>query len=454
MIGQSSWAVTTPRPDFQWLAENPARLGLELDDQGKLSCDGVALASVAERFGTPTYLYSLSAIAKRYQELSEALAGCDATICYALKANSNLAIVSELAKRGAGADVVSGGELARVLRAGVSPDKIVFSGVGKNNEELTQAIQVGILSINVESIGEIERVSRIAQSLGKTARISLRLNPDVDAKTHPYLATGVLGSKFGIDMQDAHQAAQAAIDAAGVSLVGLACHIGSMVQEAEPYLLCVERMTAMLEDLRAKGVKIEHLDLGGGLGIPYKDGDPELAPTQWGAALCDMAKRLGVRLVVEPGRYLVGNCGVLLTRAIGTKRSGDKDYLVVDAAMNDLIRPTLYGAYHGIVRDPLPPLDSPTSPWEVVGSVCECGDFLAAQRAMPSPKAGELFVLLSAGAYCMTMASNYNTRPLPAEVLASEGRMSCVRPRQHLDDILGAECELSWEDPNPSTVQG
>lgn len=420
-----------------------------MDDAGHLSSDGVSVQAVAQRFGTPTYLYSLSAIQGRYQALASALSDCDATICYALKANSNLAIISELAKLGAGADVVSGGELHRVLAAGVKPEKIVFSGVGKNEAELAQAIEAGILSINAESVGEIDRISKIAQRLGKTARISLRLNPDVDPKTHPYLATGVLGSKFGIDMQDAKHAAQRAVQAPGLKLVGLACHIGSMVQEAEPYLLCVERMTEMLEDLREHGVQIEHLDLGGGLGIPYKDGDPEVTPARWGKALCEMANKLNVKLVVEPGRYLVGNCGVLLTRGIGTKRSGNKDYLVVDAAMNDLVRPALYGAYHGIVPDPLPAMDVETSPWEVVGPVCECGDFLASERQLAQPQEGELFVLLSAGAYCMTMASNYNSRPFPAEVLAFRGQLSCVRPRQKIEDILDAECELSWSDPNP-----
>lgn len=439
--------MTVPRPDFQWLATRPERFGLKVDAQGRLSCEGVALSDVAERFGTPTYLYSLSFIQERYQELAQALSGCDATICYALKANSNSAIVSALAKLGAGADVVSGGELQRVRRAGVLPDKIVFSGVGKNDEELRSAIQVGILSINAESTQEIERISKIATQLGKTARVSLRLNPDVDAKTHPYLATGVLGSKFGIDMQDAMPAAMLAMRSPGVELVGLACHIGSMVQDAEPYLICVERMTSMLQALRAQGLKLEHLDLGGGLGIPYKDGDPEVTPSQWGQALSKMATELGVRLVVEPGRYLVGNGGVLLTRAIGTKQSGDKRYLVVDAAMSDLIRPTLYGAYHGIVPDPLPPMDAPTQAWEVVGPVCECGDFLAEGRSMADPAPESLFVVLSAGAYCMSMASNYNTRCMPAEVLAGQGRMSCVRPRQQLDDLLAAECEISWESP-------
>lgn len=441
----------TSRPDFQWLAQCPSRFGLEIKEDGHIACDGVDLEAVAQRFGTPTYVYSLSFIQARYQELAQALAGCDATICYALKANSNAAIVSSLAQLGAGADVVSGGELERVMRAGVPPSKIVFSGVGKSNEELRAAIRVDILSINAESIEELERISQVATQLGKTARVSLRLNPDVDAKTHPYLATGLLGSKFGIDMQDAMRAVRRAIELPGLQLVGLACHIGSMVQDAEPYLLCVERMSSVMRELKAQGVKLEHLDLGGGLGIPYKDGDPEVSPGRWGKALCEMAQELGVRLVVEPGRYLVGNGGVLLTRAIGTKQSGDKNYLVVDAAMNDLIRPTLYGAYHGIVPDPVPAADIKTDAWEVVGPVCECGDFLAVERQMAEPDPQGLYVLLSAGAYCMSMASNYNTRKLPAEVLLGQGKMSCVRPRQRLEDILGAECEIAWEGPEDSS---
>lgn len=437
--------MSSTRSDHQWLRESPERFGLSLQGS-QLYCDGVSLEELAQRFGTPTYVYSISAIQARFRELSDSLKGCDATICYALKANSNQAVISTLAQQGAGADVVSGGELLRVLRAGVSPNKIVFSGVGKRDEELAAAVQAGILSINVESVGEIARVEAVARKLGKKARVSLRLNPDVDPKTHPYLATGVLGSKFGIDMQDAADAADQVIASQGLSLVGLACHIGSMVQDAEPYLLCVDRMASMLRELRSRGVEIEHLDLGGGLGIPYRDGDSELAPLRWGQSLSIMAQSLGVKLVVEPGRYLVGNSGLLLTRAIGTKSSGNKRYLVVDAAMNDLLRPALYNAYHGIVKVPLPSNDAPIQNWEVVGPVCECGDFLAHDRPMVDCESGDLLVVLSAGAYCMTMASNYNSRPLPAEVLVKDGQFSCVRPRQSIEALLDAEQKPRWEE--------
>lgn len=441
--------------DDEFFRKQPERFGLRIVED-RLYCAGVALESVVAKLGTPTYVYNLDAMVARYRRVAQALraampegsatqtAGEDPLVCYALKANSNLSVLSALAKAGAGADVVSGGELSRALAAGVSADRIVYSGVGKQDFEIDAAIAAQINSINIESIEEIDLVQARARAAGRRARVSLRVNPDVDPNTHPYLATGLLGSKFGIAMNDALAACERVVAAQELELVGLACHIGSMVTTAEPYLICIRRMEGLIRTLRERGVQLSQLDIGGGLGIVYQPGEPELAVETWAAPLAVAAQQLGLRLVVEPGRYLVGNCGVLLTRVLGRKESSDGAYVIVDAAMNDIIRPALYQAYHAVIADPLPAAEAEIQAFNVVGPVCECGDFIAHERPMALPQNGQTLAVLSAGAYCFTMASNYNTRPLAAEVVVSGDRFEVARPRQKVEELLAAERRVEF----------
>lgn len=408
--------------------------------------DDVPLAQLAQEVGTPTYAYSVSQIEARHDALAAAVRQRPTTLCYAVKANSALAVLRLLARRGAGADIVSGGELTRALRAGIPADRIVFSGVGKRSDEIDAAIAAGLRSINLESVEELDQVAARARALGRTASVSLRVNPDIDPRTHPYLATGLQKAKFGIAMADALAVARRAHEEPALRLRGLGCHIGSQITEVEPFADSVVRVRSLIEALAAEGIHVTQLDLGGGQGIAYRPEDPRLDVAAWGRAVMEAMAGLEVDLVLEPGRFIVANAGVLLTRVLVRKQGERKRFVIVDAAMNDLIRPALYQAYHVItpVRLPAHRRDAPTETVDVVGPVCESGDFLALDRALPVAETGDVLAILSAGAYGMVMASNYNTRPLPAEVLVHGERFDVIRPRQTVEELLAAERVPDW----------
>ncbi|MBC8067834.1 MAG: diaminopimelate decarboxylase, partial [Deltaproteobacteria bacterium] len=395
------------------MAARAERFGLTLEaDSARLR--GVELAELARAVGTPTYVYDAVGIRGRLAELRRALGSGkggvpDPLVCYAVKANSSQAVLRVLAREGAGADIVSGGELARALAAGIPPQRIVFSGVGKTDDELDAAIAAGIRSINIESAEEFGRVSARAAAAGRSVPVSLRLNPDVDPDTHPYLATGLRTSKFGIPMIQALELALRAHRDVNLRLVGLACHIGSQIVEASPYRESVMQLRSIVVALREQGVTLAQLDLGGGLGVAYRPGEPDLDVRAWGQAVRVETDELGLQLLVEPGRWLVAEAGILLTRVLGHKRGEGSAFLIVDAAMNDLLRPALYEAYHAVVPARRVAADATLSVMDVVGPVCECGDFLALARALPSVENGELMMVMGAGAYGMTMASTYNT---------------------------------------------
>ncbi|MBZ5714982.1 diaminopimelate decarboxylase [Nannocystis pusilla] len=436
-------------PDHTAVFAAPERWGLRVQPAGpgraaRLAVEDVALADVAAAVGTPTYVYGAGEIAARFQALARACRSHPTLIGYAVKANSSQAVLTHLARLGAGADIVSGGELRRALVAGVPADKIVFSGVGKLDAELDAAIAAGVRSINIESVEELERVAARAHALGRVASIALRLNPDIDPDTHPYLATGLRESKFGIAMSDAAALATRARALPDLRLVGLACHIGSQILDESPFLASFERLSGLVRALRADGAPLRQLDLGGGMGITYAPGDRELDVERLGAALTAAVAPLGLELVLEPGRYLVGSAGVLLTRVVGRKRNGERDFVIVDAAMNDLLRPALYGAYHPIVPVDLAAGERPPIRADVVGPVCECGDFLAQDRLLSPAGPGELLAVLAAGAYGMAMASTYNSRPLAAEVLVHGSEFAVTRARKTVDDLIADEQVPAW----------
>jgi diaminopimelate decarboxylase len=444
--GKAAIVSETPRaaaPDLAWVLEGArGRFALRYRAQAAF-VEEVALAEVAAAVGTPTYVYGADHVQRAYRGLADALAPVCALVCFAIKANSSQAILRLLARAGAGADIVSGGELARALAAGFDPGRILFSGVGKTEREIDAAIAAGVRSVNVESAGELALVSQRAQAAGRTVPVTLRVNPDVDPDTHPYLATGLRESKFGIPMSEALELALAASAMPGLRLVGVACHIGSQIADASPFLDSIDRLRSLVVALRERGVAIELLDLGGGLGIPYAPGDPEVDVAAWSRAVIEAVRGLGVAVAIEPGRHLVGNAGVLLTRVLGLKIAEGRRFVIVDAAMNDLLRPALYEAYHAIV--PVAIEDgAPIEVADVVGPVCECGDFLAKDRALGRPKPGDLLAVLGAGAYGMSMASTYNTRPLAAEVLVHGDRFDVVRARKSVEELIADERVPEW----------
>jgi len=402
----------------------------------QLHCEGVAANSVAERFGTPTYVYSRAAILENYQRLASALSQMPGFICYSVKANSNLRILSLLRELGAGFDIVSGGELARVLRAGADPGRVVFSGVGKTAAEIDAGLAAGILMFNVESAGELEVIEARARAWGKRAHVSVRVNPDVVAETHPYISTGQIIHKFGVPKEEAVELYRRAAASEHLKVRGVACHIGSQILEVEPFLIALEEILSVAQGLRAEGIEVEFLDLGGGYGIRYADERP-LAIDQLMDGLAARLRGTTYRLIIEPGRALVGDAGVLLTRVLYVKRSQQKNFVVVDAGMNDLMRPTLYGSYHEIVPVERRPGERLTA--DVVGPLCETGDFLAQDRAMPDVRPGDLLAILTVGAYGYVLASNYNTRPRPAEVLVDGTKVELIRPRERLEDLMAGE---------------
>ncbi len=403
---------------------------------GLLCVEAVSLEAIAERHGTPCYVYSAAAIEAAYREYEQALRGHAALVCYSVKANSNLAVLALLARLGAGFDIVSGGELARVLAAGGDPTKVLFSGVGKSEAEIEQAISSNVGCINVESAPELERVDRIAQRLRRRAPIALRINPDIDARTHPYISTGLRENKFGVAFEEAEALYRRAASLAGLEVVGIGCHIGSQLLSAAPLAEAVGRIAALADRLAAGGLRLRHIDIGGGIGIRYKDERPEPIGAFLDAALGVLAGR-SETIVVDPGRSIVGNAGVLLTRVEYVKRGTARSFLVVDAAMNDLLRPALYGAWHD-VRPVRQRLDAPPATFDVVGPVCESGDFLAKERALAAAE-GDLLAILSAGAYGMSMSSNYNSRPRPAEVLVEGSRFRLVRQREPVASLFALE---------------
>jgi diaminopimelate decarboxylase len=401
-----------------------------------------ALAPLAQQFGTPLFVYSRAAMRDALASYQAALAGRRHLICYAMKANSSLAVLQTFAEAGCGFDIVSGGELQRVLAAGGNADKVVFSGVGKSRAEMRQALEAGVRCFNVESSGELQRLDEVARSLGRRARVSLRVNPDVDAGTHPYISTGLKANKFGIAHAEALAAYRLAASLPGLEVVGIDCHIGSQITQIAPYLDALDRLLDLVEAVEAAGIPIHHVDVGGGLGITYTDEQPPAAAELVSALLQRLdARGHGAReLLFEPGRSLVGNAGVLLTEVMylkpGNTDDGGKNFCIVDAAMNDLMRPAMYEAWMGI--EPCEQRDAPPLVWDVVGPVCESGDWLGRERSL-AVQPGDVLAVLSAGAYGMAMASNYNTRPRAAELMLDGERVHLIREREAVASLYAAE---------------
>ncbi|WP_095199695.1 diaminopimelate decarboxylase [Mesorhizobium carmichaelinearum] len=412
---------------------------------GVLHAEDVAIPDIAAQVGTPFYCYSTATLTRHYRVFAQAFAGLDTLVCYAMKANSNQAVLRTLAKLGAGADVVSEGELRRALAAGVPAGKILFSGVGKTAREMDFALEAGILCFNVESEPELELLSARAVALGKVAPISLRINPDVDAKTHKKISTGKAENKFGIAWQRARQVYARAATLPGIKITGIDTHIGSQITELQPFDDAFALLVDLVGTLRADGHAIEHVDLGGGLGIPYRvDNNPPPLPDAYAQIVRKHVTKLGLKVMFEPGRLIVGNAGILVSEVIFVKEGDAKNFLVVDAAMNDLIRPTLYDAFHDIKPVVQPPADTPRMMVDVVGQVCETGDYLGVDRDLPRLKAGDLVAVSTAGAYGAVQAGTYNTRLLVPEVLVDGDRFHIVRPRLTYDDLIGLDSVPDW----------
>jgi diaminopimelate decarboxylase len=399
--------------------------------QDSLHAENVPLQEIANRHGTPCYVYSRAALESGYRQFAEALKGREHLVCYAVKANPNLAILNLFARLGAGFDIVSGGELQRVLAAGGTAGKVVFSGVGKSEAEMRMALEAGILCFNVESPSELDRLNAVASSMGKVAPISLRVNPDVDAKTHPYISTGLKQNKFGVAYVEAFDLYRKAASMPHLRITGIDCHIGSQLTEVSPFIAAAEKVLALVDKLKAAGIALEHIDLGGGLGICYADETPPSIAAYAQALLVALQGR-SEKLIVEPGRVLVGNAGVLLTRVEYLKHGEEKNFAIVDAAMNDLMRPALYDAFHTI--QPVRKTGAAGQEYEIVGPVCETGDFLGHARRI-SVAAGEVLAVMSAGAYGMSMSSNYNTRPRAAEVMVDGAVTHLVRERETVSQL-------------------
>lgn len=403
----------------------------------QLFIDGCCLEDLAAQWGTPLYVYSRRSMVGQLQAYQEALRGRDHLVCYAMKANSTLAVLQVLAQAGCGFDIVSGGELERVLAAGGDPGRTVFSGVGKTRSEMRRALEAGVKCFNVESAAELEVLSEVAQAASRTAAVSIRVNPDVDAKTHPYISTGLKNNKFGVAHEQALASYLRAAALPGLRVCGIDCHIGSQIVDIEPYLDALDRLLDLVEALEENGLHIEHLDLGGGLGITYTDETPPTPEDFIGRLLRRLdARGHGQRqLIFEPGRSVVGNAGVLLTQVLYLK-PGPRNFCVVDAGMNDLVRPAMYEAWMGI--EPCATREGEAAMWDVVGPVCESGDWLGKDR-MLNVQSGDVLAILSAGAYAMSMASNYNSRPRPAELMVDSGRVQVIRERESLQHLMSGE---------------
>ncbi len=413
---------------------------------GVLHAEDVSLKALAEEVGTPFYCYSSATLERHYKVMQDAFAGTDHLICYAMKANSNQAVIRTMAELGAGMDVVSEGELRRALAAGVPARKIVFSGVGKTAREMALALREGIACFNVESEPELELLSEVAKRVGQRATVSIRVNPDVDAKTHHKISTGKAEDKFGVSYKRAREVYARAASLPAIDVAGIDMHIGSQITELEPFAKAFRLMGELTEELRKDGHNIRHLDLGGGLGVPYRGtNDVPPHPDEYAAMVRRALGHLNLKFILEPGRMIVGNAGVLVSRVIYVKDGTEKHFVIQDAAMNDLIRPTLYDAYHEII-----PVDEAASGEtmlaDVVGPVCESGDYLAKGRTLPKVEPGDLLATLTAGAYGAVQAGTYNTRPLVAEVLVKDGKWALVRPRQSYEELIGLDRLASWQD--------
>lgn len=407
---------------------------------GSLLAEAISLERIARRFGTPCYVYSRAEMERNYRAFARELVGRDALVCYSVKANSNLAVLALMARLGAGFDIVSGGELARVQAAGGDPHKVVFSGVGKSEAEIEQALRTGVLCLNLESEGELERVAAVAGRLGTRAPVAFRVNPDIDARTHPYISTGLKSNKFGVPYARAERLYRKAARMRQVRVIGVGCHIGSQMLDPAPLAAAVRRIAALAERVMRAGIPLQHIDIGGGFGIRYRR--ERVAPIGHFVASC--VKALAGRkeaLILDPGRSIVGNAGVLLTRVEYVNQTGAKKFLVVDAAMNDLVRPALYGAWHDVL--PVRKKRGKAAVYDVVGPICESADFLAQRRKLVA-RPGDLLAVMSAGAYGMVQSSNYNSRPRAAEVIVDGGKAHLVRPRERIEDLYADESVPRW----------
>lgn len=412
---------------------------------GSLHAEGVDLRAIAAEVGTPFYCYSTATIERHYQVLDQAFAGQDHLICFAVKANSNRAVLTTLARLGAGMDVVSEGELRRARAAGVPSNRIIFAGVGKTREEMAFALQEGILGFNIESAPELDQLSEVASALGLTASIAIRVNPDVDAKTHAKISTGKSENKFGVPFLEAPALYERAAKMPGIAVSGIHMHIGSQITELGPFRDAFTLMREMVLDLRSRGISLKHLDIGGGLGVPYRaDNEWPPHPDEYARVVKETLGDLNLKIVMEPGRMIIGNAGILVTRVIYVKEGQGRRFTIVDAAMNDLIRPTLYEAHHDVwpVMEPVGVHDLVAQ--DLVGPVCETGDYLALDRPLPAFRSGDLIALMTAGAYGAVMSSSYNTRPLVPEVLVNGDTYAVVRPRPTYDDLIGQDRLPPW----------
>lgn len=406
---------------------------------GELFAEDVSVGRIAAHHGTPCFIYSRATLERHFRAFDDALSGVEHFVCYAVKANSNLAVLQTLARLGAGFDIVSGGELFRVIKAGGDPARVVFSGVGKTAAEMQAALEAGIYCFNVESEYELHQLDRIAKLRGQQAPIALRVNPDVDAQTHPYISTGLKENKFGVDIATAERLYREAKDLDGIRIVGVACHIGSQLLQIAPFLDALDRVLALIDRLGEAGITLTHIDVGGGLGVRYLDENPP-APHDWATAIRPKLAGRSLRVLTEPGRAIAGNAGILVTKVLGLKQTEGKAFAIVDAAMNDLIRPTLYQAWMNIV--PVKPReDVPATIYDIVGPICETGDWLGKDRELALAP-GDLVAVRTAGAYGFTMASNYNSRPRVAEVLVDQDITHLVRERETLDDLIRGEALL------------
>ena len=402
----------------------------------ELYCEKTPVRKIAQEVGTPVYIYSSSTLRNHYQAFDAAFAGIPHIVCFAVKANSNLSILKLFASHGGGADIVSGGELFRALKAGVDPQKIVFAGIGKTGEEISFALKSNILMFNVESSHELKKINEVAGSLGVKARVALRVNPDIDPKTHPYISTGLKKSKFGIAIKNALEEYQLASALPNIEIIGIHKHIGSQITEIAPFADAMKRITGIVKELKESGIDIKYIDAGGGLGIRYDDEEPP-HPKELGNVLLPLIKDTGCTLILEPGRVLTGNAGMLLTKVLYLKTGEVKNFVIVDAGMNDLIRPSLYEAHHEIL--PVEKRAGESFTADVVGPICESGDFLAKDRKLMKPETGDLLAVMSAGAYGFTMSSNYNSRPRVAEVMVDGDTYTVIRKRESYEDLIRGE---------------
>lgn len=410
---------------------------------GELCCEQVPVSRIAKELGTPCYVYSHATLVRHFRAYDSAFKNIPHVIAFAMKSNSNLAVLRLMANEGSGVDIVSGGELFRALKAGVSPSKIVFAGVGKNPEEIRDALKADILMFNVESAAELQAINEVAASVGKQARVALRINPDIDPKTHPYISTGLKKSKFGIAADRAFEEFKIASSLPHIDVVGVHKHIGSQLTEVTPFVEALKKILKLVEALKQDGINIQYINIGGGLGITYSDETPPL-PQDLADAIFPLVRDLKVTLIMEPGRVIVGNAGILVTKALYLKEGEAKQFVIVDAAMNDLIRPSLYGSYHEIRPVKEEASHRAKHQVDIVGPVCESGDFLAKDRALADVKPGELLAVMSAGAYGFVMSSNYNSRPRVAEALIKGGEIHVIRQRETNDDLIRGEAIPSF----------